>query len=72
MIYLLGDIPSHHVWNQTDADQLASYDVLMQLLHKYFDGATFFPAIGKFRLPSISPARPFYLHVLYSYLTRKP
>ncbi|XP_074657493.1 sphingomyelin phosphodiesterase-like [Tubulanus polymorphus] len=46
MIYWTGDLPSHNVWNQTRAQQIAVYKTLTKLFLKYFPGVPIYGALG--------------------------
>ena len=46
LIYWLGDLPTHHVWNQSQEDHLDVHRVFFQLLVKYFPNARVYSTIG--------------------------
>ena len=46
VIYMLGDLPPHNIWNQTKEDQLNALKVTTDLLHKYFPDKVVYSTVG--------------------------
>ena len=47
LIYWLGDLPTHHVWNQSQEDHLDVHRVFFQLLAKYFPNTRVYSTVGE-------------------------
>ena len=48
VIYMLGDIPTHHVWNQSQEKHLHLMRVFFDMISTYLPNARIYPTLGTF------------------------
>lgn len=66
MIYFLGDLPTHHVWNQSKGDMLYLYKDFAGLVRKHLPNVKFFPVLGAL-LPSAFNFTDYRLSIAFNF-----
>ncbi|PAA76951.1 hypothetical protein BOX15_Mlig024602g3 [Macrostomum lignano] len=61
LIYFTGDLPDHHVWEQTRQEEIALYSGFTQLVQKYFPGVPLVVAMGNHESVPVNSFPPRYI-----------
>ena len=46
VVYMLGDIPTHHAWNQSEEEHLQVMRVFFDMVSTYLPNARIYPTLG--------------------------